>query len=224
APGAFAEYVCVSARHTIRLPSGLDPGIGALVEPLAVGLHAVAVARLRPGARVVVLGAGPIGLAILVWALHFGVRHVVVCEPSGGRREMAARLGASAAVPPGGEFLTALARYAPEGPAVVFEAVGAPGLIQQAVGSVGFRGRVIVAGVCEQPDTLLPLVSILKEASLHFVLAYEKDDFQYAVDMLEQERIHPEPLVTHRIGLDEVAGSFDALERPTTESKVMVEP
>jgi (R,R)-butanediol dehydrogenase/meso-butanediol dehydrogenase/diacetyl reductase len=216
--------VSVAARHAIRLPAGVDGELGALVEPLAVGLHAVGVARLRPGGAVAVLGAGPIGLAILIWARHFGARHVVVCEPSPGRRARAEAFGASAAVPPGGPFLEALGRYAPEGPEVVFEAVGAPGLIQQALGAVAFRGRVVVAGVCATPDTIVPLASVLKEASLHFVLAYEKDDFQYTVDMLEQERIRPLPLVSHRIGLDEVPATFDALERPTTHAKVLVRP
>lgn len=224
APGAFAEYVTVSARHAIRLPPGLPLELGALVEPLAVGLHAVACARLRPGAIAAILGAGPIGLAILVWARHFGVRHAIVCEPAPSRREMALRLGASAAVAPGGELLGALERLAPGGPDTVFEAVGAPGLIQQAIGCVGFRGRVIVAGVCNQPDTIAPLVPILKETSLHFVLAYERDDFQYTLDMLEQDRLRPQGMVTDRIGLDAVPGAFEALSHPTTQSKVLVRP
>jgi (R,R)-butanediol dehydrogenase/meso-butanediol dehydrogenase/diacetyl reductase len=224
APGAFAEYVAISARHAIRLPAGTPLELGALVEPLAVGLHAVATARLRPGALVAILGAGPIGLAILVWARHFGARHAIVCEPSEGRRELARRLGASEAVAPGGDFLGALSRLAPDGPDTVFEAVGVPGLIQQAIGSVGFRGRVIVAGVCHQPDTIAPLTSILKETSLHFVLAYEKDDFQYTVDMLEQDSIQPQALVTDHVALDAVAETFDALARPTTQSKVLVRP
>jgi (R,R)-butanediol dehydrogenase/meso-butanediol dehydrogenase/diacetyl reductase len=224
APGAFAEYVAISARHTIRLPPAVPVELGALVEPLAVGLHAVATARLRPGAVVAILGAGPIGLAILVWARHFGARHTIVCEPSAGRRELAGRLGASEAAAPGGEFLGALSRLAPDGPDTVFEAVGAPGLIQQAIGSVGFRGRVIVAGVCNQPDTIAPLTSILKETSLHFVLAYEKDDFQYTVDMLEQERIQPQAMVTDHIPLDAAPEAFEALARPTTQSKVLVRP
>jgi (R,R)-butanediol dehydrogenase/meso-butanediol dehydrogenase/diacetyl reductase len=224
APGAFAEYVAVSPRHTIRLPAGIPLELGALVEPLAVGLHAVTTACLRPGAVVAILGAGPIGLAILVWARHFGARHAIVCEPSQGRRELAERLGASEVVAPGGDFLGALSRLAPDGLDTVFEAVGAPGLIQQAINSVGFRGRVIVAGVCNQPDTIAPLTSILKETSLHFVLAYEKDDFQYTVDMLEQDRIQPQALVTDHIALDAVAETFEALARPTTQSKVLVRP
>jgi (R,R)-butanediol dehydrogenase/meso-butanediol dehydrogenase/diacetyl reductase len=225
APGAYAEYVAVSAHHVVRLPAGVDERHGALVEPLAVGLHAVNVAALRAGENVLVLGAGPIGLATLIWARHLGARSVIVCEKSPGRRAMAATLGASAAVDPGdGSLMAALQRLAPLGVDVVFEAVGLPGLISQALQSVKFRGRVVVVGVCMQQDTFTPFAGIAKEASLHFVLAYEKRDFEYSVDMLEQGRIAPSSMITDVVGLDGVAAAFESLERPTTQSKVMVVP
>jgi len=225
AQGAYGEYVAVSPHHAVRLPEGVDDRSGALVEPLAVGLHALDAAGLRPGEDVLVVGAGPIGLAALVWARHLGARTVVVSEKSAGRRALAERLGATEAVDPSdGSLLRALRRHAPDGPAVVVEAVGAPGLIAQCVASVGFRGRVVVAGVCMQPDTFVPFAGIAKEVSLRFVLAYEKRDFQYTVDMLDQGRIAPGPLVTDVIGLDGVAAAFEALERPTTQAKVMIEP
>lgn len=222
-PGAYAEYVAVSPHHMIRLPAGVETRVGALVEPLAVGLHAANVARLRAGDNVLVWGAGPIGLATLLWARHLGARSVIVCETSPGRRAMAERFGASAAVDPA-DLLSASARFASGGIDVVVEAVGGPGLIAQAINSVRFRGRVIVVGVCMQPDPILPFFAITKEASLHFVLAYEKRDFQYVVDMLDQGRIEPRAMITDEIGLGGVADAFVALASPTTESKVLVVP
>ena len=71
APGAFAELVAVAVHEIVRLPDGVDDDHGALIEPLAVGLHAVKTAGIRRGERCVVLGAGPIGLAALIWARHF---------------------------------------------------------------------------------------------------------------------------------------------------------
>ena len=226
APGAYAQYVSVSAHHVVRLPAGVNARHGALVEPLAVGLHAVNVAALRSAENVLVLGAGPIGLASLVWARHFGARSVIVCEKSPGRRAMAAALGASAVVDPadGSSLLGALQQLAPLGVDVVFEAVGLPGLISSALQAVKFRGRVVVVGVCMQQDSFMPFAGIAKEASLHFVLAYEKRDFEYTVDMLEQGRIAPAPMITDVVPLEGVAAAFDALEHPTTQSKVMVVP
>lgn len=223
AAGAYAEFVAVSPHHLVTLPEGVETPVGALVEPLAVALHAVSVAKLRPGENVLVLGAGPIGLATLLWARHLGARSVIVSEQAPGRRAMAERFGATAAVHPS-DLVSATMKIAPGGIDVVVEAVGLPGLIAQAINSLKLRGRVVVVGVCMQPDQIMPFFAIAKEATLHFVLAYEKADFQYTVDMLDQGRIDPRAMMTDEIGLEGVADAFVALERPTTQAKVLVVP
>jgi (R,R)-butanediol dehydrogenase/meso-butanediol dehydrogenase/diacetyl reductase len=125
APGAFAEYVTVAAHETLRLPEAVGAQAGALVEPLAVGLHAVRVARLRPGDRCLILGGGPIGLGALLWARYFGAGDVIVCERAPARIRLAEALGASAAVPPEALDETVARRF-PGGPPIVIEAVGGP--------------------------------------------------------------------------------------------------
>jgi (R,R)-butanediol dehydrogenase/meso-butanediol dehydrogenase/diacetyl reductase len=223
--GAFAEYVAIAAHEAVRVPSGVATDLAALTEPLAVGVHAVNAGRLRRGERCLVIGAGPIGLAITLWARHFGAREVIVSERAAGRRALAERLGATRVVDPQREDLAGvLERVAPGGPDVVFEAVGAPGLIEDCVNRVRFRGRVVVAGVCVGADALTPLAGIMKEASLQFVLAYEKDDFTYTLDMLAQERIDPSPLVTDRVGLEGVPAAFAALATPLGQAKVLACP
>jgi (R,R)-butanediol dehydrogenase/meso-butanediol dehydrogenase/diacetyl reductase len=225
APGAYAEYVAVAAHEVVRLPSGVDDERAALVEPLAVGLHAVLVGRVARGETCLVIGAGPIGIAITLWARHLGAAEVIVSERAPGRRALAERLGATRVVDPEQEDLAAvLARSAPEGADVVFEAVGARGLIQQCLERVRFRGRVVVAGVCITPDTIQPGPAVLKEASVHFVLAYEKRDFERTVELLERKELEPAALITDRIGLDAVPAAFDALEHPAEQCKVLVLP
>jgi (R,R)-butanediol dehydrogenase/meso-butanediol dehydrogenase/diacetyl reductase len=215
----------VAEHETVRLPDGVDDERAALVEPLAVGLHAVEVARVGPGERCLVIGAGPIGLAITLWARHCGAAEVIVSERAAGRRALAERLGATHLVDPAREELAALlARAAPEGVDVAFEAVGAPGLIQQCLEHARFRGRVVVAGVCITPDTFQPGPAVLKEASLHFVLAYEKRDFTRTVELLDRGRIEPAKMVTDRIGLEAVPAAFAALEHPAHQGKVLVRP
>jgi (R,R)-butanediol dehydrogenase/meso-butanediol dehydrogenase/diacetyl reductase len=220
APGAFAEYVAVSAHETVRLPSSLDAVAGALIEPLAVALHAVRVGRVRRSDTCLVLGGGPIGLGAVIWARHFGAREVVVCERTEARRRLAERLGASSAVAPE-ELETALGRLLPGGASVVVEAVGAPGMVQRALESVRFRGRVVVAGVCFGADSFEPLPALAREPSLHFVLAYEKDDFQYTIDAIAGGRIDPLPMVTRRAGLDAIPGAFAELAGPSPHGKVL---
>jgi 2-desacetyl-2-hydroxyethyl bacteriochlorophyllide A dehydrogenase len=222
APGAFAEYVAVAAHEAVRLPDGVDDAHGALVEPLAVALHAVDVARLAPGESCLVVGAGPIGLALTLWARQLGAGEVIVSERAPGRRAMAEQLGATRAVDPAHEDLAAI--LPPDGVDVVFEAVGAQGLIQQCIERVRFRGRVVVAGVCITPDSFQPATAVLKEAALHFVLAYERNDFLRTVQMLERGSIRPGPMISDRVGLDDVPAAFDALAKPTDQCKLLVTP
>lgn len=225
APGAFAEFVAVAPHEVVRLPDGVDDDHGAMVEPLAVGLHAVNVGRIRRGERCLVIGAGPIGLAIALWARHFGAEEVIVSDPVAARRAMAERMGASRVIDPVQEDVAAaLANHAPGGAGVVFESAGVPGLLASAVEHVRFRGRVVVVGICLEADAFPPLPAILKEATLHFVLGYEKDDFQFTVDLLDQGRIVPAPMVTDCIGLDAVPTMFDTLATPQGQCKVLVFP
>ena len=220
APGAFAEYVAVAAHECVRLPAEVDAVRGALVEPLAVALHAVRVGRVRRTDHVLVLGAGPIGLGAVLWARHFGAREVVVCERAPERRRIAEALGATVTASPE-ELDRALPLALPAGPSVVVEAVGAPGLIQRALDCVRFRGRVVVTGVCFGADTIQPLPALTKEASVQFALAYEKDDFQYAIDALESGRIDPLPMATGRRALADIPAAFEALAAPGDQCKVL---
>jgi len=223
--GAYAEYVAIAAHEAVRVPADVSTELAALVEPLAVGLHALNASRIRRGERCLVVGAGPIGLAIALWARHFGAREVIVSERAAGRRALAERLGATRVVDPTHEDLGAvLERSAPGGPDVVFEAVGVPGLIEECIARARFRGRVIVAGACLGPDSITPIAGIMKEAAVQFVLAYEKDDFQYTLDMLAQQRIDPAALITDRVDLAGVPAAFEALATPRGQGKVLVCP
>jgi (R,R)-butanediol dehydrogenase/meso-butanediol dehydrogenase/diacetyl reductase len=221
APGAFGEYVVVARREVVRLPEELGIRAGALVEPLAVSLHAIRVGRLRRGESCLILGGGPIGLGTAVWARHFGAGEVIVSESNPARRALAEKLGATRAVEPGDALAELLASRLPDGPDVVIEAAGAPGLIQTAMEAVRFRGRVVVAGVCMSPDPIRALPALMGEVTLHFVLAYEKDDFQYTIDMLGAGRIEPLAMVTASVPLDEVPGAFQALSRPCEHAKIL---
>src|SRR4051812_37055230 len=115
-PGAFAEYVRVAAATAVPLAEQVG-AFGALVEPLAVGLHAVELGDLQPGDRVLVIGGGHGGAAVATWARRLGAGDVVVSDPAPTRRDAAALFGATAVHDPG-------AGPAPPGFDVVFECVG----------------------------------------------------------------------------------------------------
>lgn len=224
-PGAYAEYVRVGQHEVLRLPESVGHRQGAMVEPLAVALHAVEKAELLPGARVLVIGAGPIGLCTALWARFFGARAVVVSEKAAGRRELAARFGATDAIDPAaGDVAASFAKSAGGPPDVVFECVGVRGLLQESMNLARDRGRVVVVGVCVTPDTIVPATAILKELDLRFVVAYLRRDFELTLALLDQGRISSESMVTDVVDLARFPAAFEALKRPTTQCKIILEP
>lgn len=224
-PGAYAEYVRVGSHESLRLPESVDFDAGATVEPLAVGLHAVRQSQLVPGENVLVVGAGPIGLATALWARFFGARSVVVSEKAAGRLELAARFGATHGIDASKENVAgSFHKQTGATPDVIFECVGVPGMLQECLMLAPARARIVVVGVCMQPDTIFPALAILKELSLHFVVAYRRQDFEFILDMLGSERVASQPMITDVVDLERFPEAFQALKQPTTQCKVILRP
>jgi (R,R)-butanediol dehydrogenase/meso-butanediol dehydrogenase/diacetyl reductase len=223
--GGFAEHVVTSARLSYRLPLSLSARDGALVEPLAVALHAVDGALRTPDEPMLVLGGGPVGQAVVLWLRHLGVRDVVLSDPVAHRRALAERLGASASVDPGAEDVRgAVERATGSPPGAVIECVGVPGLIQHALDVAGPESRVTIVGVCMFPDEVVPFTALQKELTMRFVLYYREADFARTLAALDADALDAAALVTDRIGLDELPARFEALKHPTTECKVLIQP
>ncbi|MFN3642868.1 MAG: zinc-binding dehydrogenase [Gemmobacter sp.] len=223
-PGAYAEMIAVGARQVVRLPDAVSMQQGALVEPLAVGLHAVRVSRVGLGSRVLVIGAGPIGLSVTAFARAAGARAVVVSERNDTRRAIAARMGATATLAAPENLAAAFAEAAGAPPDVIFECVGAPGLIQICIEASRPRGQIVVVGVLMNPDTIVPISGILKEIDLQFILGYHDEDFAIVLDALASGRIDAAPMVTDVVGLEDLPEAFEALRSPTTQVKVLIRP
>ena len=221
APGGFAEYVATSECNTFKLPDQLSTRDAALVEPLAVGLHAVRVAGLQAGQRVLITGAGPIRLAVALWARFMGARDVVVSEPAVERRALAQSMGATTVLQPGESLAEQFADVTGGTPDIIFECVGAPGLIQQCIDMAPRRGMLVPVGVCEQPDTILPFPALIKELSIRFAIAYTHGDYDTVISMLAQGRIDASPMVTGVVSLDEMPLAFEALRSPSDQCKVL---
>jgi (R,R)-butanediol dehydrogenase/meso-butanediol dehydrogenase/diacetyl reductase len=223
APGAYAEFVRIGANCGYKLPPSVSFREGAMVEPLAVGLHAVDMARMPRGATVLVIGAGPVGLATMLWAKFLGARHVIVSEKAEIRRQMAAKFGATDAIDPGQPLVAQVEKIAGKAPDVIFECVGVPGLLNAAMMEAPRGGRIVVAGVCQQADTIMPLMGILKELEIQFVLGYRPDDFEYVIAMIASDRIDVDAMVTDIVDLNALPGAFEALRKPSHQCKVMLE-
>ncbi len=224
-PGAYSEYVLVGVGQTKRLPEQVTFDQGALVEPLAVGLHAVNRAQMRSGDNVLILGAGPVGLACTAFAHRMGAANVVVSEMTDQRRTLAESVGATATIDAKGNVLEQFAeKTGAIMPDVVIEAVGIPGMVQSAIDLVKPNGRVVVVGVCQQQDQIMPMMAIMKEVNLQFVLAYEPRDWDTVITFLATERLKVDHLVTHKVGFDAFPAAFEALRKPSDQCKVLLQP
>jgi (R,R)-butanediol dehydrogenase/meso-butanediol dehydrogenase/diacetyl reductase len=219
--GGYAEYALATERQCRLLPKSISLEDGALIEPMAVSLHGVNLARLGPGARVVVLGAGPIGLAVTFWARRQGAGKIVVRDIMEHPRALAHKLGASAFIP-ASEDIHAVTE-ALGGPAdIVFECVGVPGVIAQALEYVRPRGTVVVLGLCTKPDTFVPFRAVAKEARIQASAFFEIPEFETVLRTLDSGAAEPHALITGTVPLAEMPATFEALRHRTTQCKVMV--
>ncbi len=221
--GAYAEYVRIGATGAHLLPDVLNFQEGAMIEPLAVGLHAVDKAQMPRGATVLVIGAGPVGLSVMLWAKFLGARHVIVSDKAETRAKMAARFGATDAVDPAKALMPQVEAITGKAPDIIFECVGAPGLINEVMMMAPRNCKIIVAGVCQQMDTILPLIGVVKELCLQFVLGYRPADFDFVIDMIAKDRVDVEHMITDVVNLDQLPAAFDALRKPVHQCKVMLE-
>ena len=227
-PGAYGQYVLMSAPMLLKVPDGLADTMAATTEPCAVGLHAVRQAEMKPGENAIVMGAGPIGLMTLIWLKQEGVKHVTVSDYAAARRDLATKLGADLVVNPGdqdvGEAHRAAVGAGPgTGAPVVFEAVGVEGTLHQAMQLVDRGGRVVVVGVCMKEDKIHPMVGINKQLTLKFVLGYSPAEYAEALEKLGNGTVDTSPMVTRVVGLEELPEAFESLADPK-DCKIVVVP
>jgi threonine dehydrogenase-like Zn-dependent dehydrogenase len=217
--GGYAERMLLSAPLLLPIPNGLDLKHAALTEPMAVGLHAVNKSNIAPGERALVLGCGPIGIAIIASLRARGVESIVASDFSPKRRELATAMGAHQTLDAaqGSPFDTVKA-------AVVFEAIGAPGIIDDVLLRARSGTRLVVAGVCMESDTFHPFFAIAKEINVQFSLAYGPEEFAESLRSLAEGEIDVSPLITGEVGLDEVGAAFDDLADPERHCKILVTP
>ena len=222
--GGYGEYALAEARHVVRLPSSASLEDGALVEPLAVALHGVAKSGLKVGDKVVILGAGPIGLATAFWARRAGAAQVVITDLNRFQEERAMLMGATAFVSGEEDHVAQADRILGGKADLVFECVGVPGMIAQAVEHIRIQGTVLVQGLCTRPDSFIPFKALSKEARIQFAAFFKRQEYEASLDVLSAGAAEPRALVTQTIGLDELPDTFEALRTRTHQCKVMVTP
>lgn len=219
--GGYADYVAVNERQCVALPGAASFDEGAIVEPLAVALHGVRMARLKPGDRVVILGAGPIGLSVAFWARRLGAVEVIVQDIAETQRERAFQLGATGFRTAGERHGTRDASRQPA-PDIVFECAGVPGLIMEAVDLVKVRGQVVLMGLCTRPDPVVPFALVAKEVRLTSSAFFHPAEFAACLDLFAAGVVEPKLLITNTIDLADVPRIFAQLHEPNPHCKVLI--
>jgi threonine dehydrogenase-like Zn-dependent dehydrogenase len=263
APGAYAERMVVEESLMVPVPNGLAPELAALTEPMAVAWHAVRRGEVKKKDVAVVIGCGPVGLAVICLLKARGVGIVIASDFSAGRRALAQQCGADLVIDParespfsgGKEFgfvgdlpgalelglstreklgrlplpwwqawrLAEAAGAKPRRP-IVFECVGAPGLLQRLIDGAPVFSRLVVVGVCMQSDQIEPAQAINKEIDLRFVLGYSPLEYRDALHLIAEGRVRCAPLLTGVVGLGGVENAFAALGDPERHAKILIDP
>jgi threonine dehydrogenase-like Zn-dependent dehydrogenase len=225
--GGFAESICVPAERAFPVPRDLDPALAALCEPTAVAIHGIRRGGLEPGQRVLVLGAGTIGLLGVVAARRAGAGEVWLTARHPHQAELGRALGATRilsdadATPEG---LDALGREAPID--LALETVGgAADTLHVATAAIRPGGTVSVLGVFEGDVSVPSFALLLKEGTLAWSNCYERrgprPDFDDAVALLDAERTALAALETHAVSLDEAERGI-AIAKDKTSGAVKV--
>jgi threonine dehydrogenase-like Zn-dependent dehydrogenase len=242
-PGGYCERMLLSEPLLIEVPDHVPTEVAALTEPLAVAYRSVARVDTGSDDVALVVGCGPIGLAVIAVLKMKGIAPIIAADLSPERRELAAQLGADVVVDPRESspyeaFMAAAttddpSRMAPAHtvfgqlplrPTVAFECTGARGLIQQLIGGVPPGSRISVAGINMSSDDFEPAQCIVKELDIRFSLFYTLDEFAQTFAHLAAGDFDVAPLLTGTVGLDDVADAFERLRSNPSDAKILLDP
>jgi len=221
--GAFREYLTWPADFLFKLPDELSLDDGAMIEPLAVGVHACRRGGVAPGQSVAVLGAGPIGLLAAEAAAAYGALPVLVTDVVQPRLELGGKLGLTTVNADETDAGAAIRDATDGGADVVIETAGTGATIQQAMSAVRTGGVVVLVGMAPEDEIALPVMDMItREYEIRTVFRYA-NCYQPALNLVAAGRINLELLRTHEFPLEEVeAALLTAIEKKSESCKVMV--
>jgi len=222
--GGLAEFTVVGEHMVHRLPEELSAEQGALVEPAAVGLHAVRQSSLKAGDTAAVFGAGPIGLVVIEALKAAGASRIFAVELSEARKAKAAALGAEVLDPGAGDVVGEIAERSRGGVDFAFEVTGIPEVLRQSLHSTHAGGETIIVSIWETEASFQPNDLVIRERTMKGIIAY-RHIYPAVIALMEKGYFRAEELVTKRISLEEVVTEgFDVLLEDKSHIKIMVQP
>jgi threonine dehydrogenase-like Zn-dependent dehydrogenase len=241
-PGGYCQNMVLTESMLLPVPNGLPTEHAALTEPMAVGLHAVRMAKLNATEIPCVIGCGPVGLAVISALKQAGIGPIIAADYSAKRRELAQMMGADEVIDPAKtspyQSWQEIAKFDVNGnlmpiepfsgqsfrEGVFFECVGVPGVLDHVMAGAPRGARIVVVGVCMEADQIRPLIGINKELNLQFVLGYQPEEFAETLHHIAEGHVDVAPLITGSVGLSGVAQAFEDLADPEAHAKILVDP
>ena len=230
AGGGMSEEVVMPENSVMALPSNVDLDVGALVEPLAVAWHAVdasPIADMRDP-KCLVMGGGPIGLAVIQVLLARGAKLVLCSEVAKKRQEFAKDFGAHHIIDPTKEDIVEKSKElcgGENGPDIVFDCAGVPASIKGACESVRSRGAVVNVAIWEKEISFNPNWLVFREASYKAVLGYQKKDYEGVLDALGKGKLKPAGMITGKIRMQNLVkeGYMPLIKEKDKHVKILVD-
>ena len=225
--GGMAELVKVPRSVVYHIPDNLPLKEGCLAEPFSIGLHGVNLSRFKPGNRVLIIGAGPIGLCLSQVLKTAGAGAVWITETNPLRRDLAARLGVDLVLNPKDVSPLSILSNLTDGMMadIVFECAGLPQTIAQAPMLVRRGGQVVILGICDQPVEMDFLSIITSEIDIQTAYYSRASEFARTIDLMAKGSLKANPLLTSEVPFERVTESFETLLSPdSNQVKILVCP
>lgn len=226
-PGGLTSKIKIRPDMVIKVPDNVTDEEAAMVEPTAVGLHAIHLADIKVGQKVLVVGGGIIGLVSAMFAKMEGASYVAVSETNEARGEQAIKLGVA------DEFLNALdpnfnekvKNVTNDGFDIIIDCCGNSPAVTSALTSVKVGGKIVLVGVSLEPITIPSVVAVLHELTIIGAIAYTKEEFVSCLSLMQNKQIDVLKFVDKTVGLSEVQSSYEELTSGKSKTvKIIVNP
>ncbi|NEU31271.1 alcohol dehydrogenase catalytic domain-containing protein [bacterium LRH843] len=225
-PGAFAEFIIVPEENLIKIPEQFTATEGAMVESLAVAVHAVHHFSKVEGQTFAVLGAGPIGLLTLQVLKVFGAKNVIVSDPNKIRRHLSKELDADVSVDPLQEDLheKVIKTVGLMGLDGAVDCAGSEKTLHQALSITKNGGEIVIAAIFGESPKLPMRLLQRGERKLYGTQMYRKEDFEIAIKLIETKKVNINALITHRFEINQIHDAFMlASSRASDVGKILID-
>lgn len=225
-PGGLTHKINVRSDMVIKVPTNITDEEVAMVEPTAVSLHAIHLADIKVGDKVLIIGGGIIGLTAAMFAKKEGASFVAISEVNDKRGNNAIKLGvADKYFKADQDIIKNLLTEVNEGFDVVIECCGNSAAVSTALMAVKPGSTIVLVGVSPTPITIPTVVAVLREITIKGAIAYTKDEFKTCIDLMSNKQIDVLKFLSKTVGFDEVQKSYEELMSGSSELiKILVDP